>query len=178
MNRTIVACAIAVALVVNLPAGAGAEQAMSPHFEPLRPFIGKTWKGEMGASTPEKPIFDVSRWELALGGKAVRILHSINDGQYGGETVIVWDPEKKSLVSFYFTTAGFYAQGKINIRDGKFTTHEKVTGAKGITEVRAISEMLPDGRLKSTAWYLKDGDWVKGHEVLYKEAPDAKVILD
>ena len=54
---------------------------LDEHLEPLRPFLGKTWKGHFQNSTPEKPLVDVSRWERALNGKAVRILHSINGGE-------------------------------------------------------------------------------------------------
>lgn len=45
---------------------------------------------------------DIQRWELALNGQAVRILHSINDGEYGGESLLVWDRDRRSLVFHYF----------------------------------------------------------------------------
>ncbi|HTG43029.1 MAG TPA: hypothetical protein VK633_00735, partial [Verrucomicrobiae bacterium] len=57
---------------------------LDEHLESLRPFIGKTWRGEFKNSKPEKPTIDVAHWERALNGKAVRVLHSINDGYYGG----------------------------------------------------------------------------------------------
>jgi hypothetical protein len=52
---------------------------LAKELEPLRPFIGKTWKGQFKNSTPEKPRADVAKWERALNGQAVRILHSVND---------------------------------------------------------------------------------------------------
>ena len=149
--------------------------------EPLKPFaalVGKTWKGEFKNSTPEKPLFDVSRWERALNGKAIRVLHSVNDGAYGGETVILWDAKKKTLVYWYFTTAGFRTEGTMKYQDGQWTAHEVVVGAAGgITEVKSTTKLLPDGRLRVTAEYLKDGKWGDGREVHYKEAPGAKVVF-
>ena len=66
-------------------------------LEPLRPFLDKTWKGAFKNSTPEKPMVDIMRWERALNGKAVRVLHSVNDGTYGGETIFMWDPKKQVI---------------------------------------------------------------------------------
>jgi len=159
--------------------GLAAEKAsLDEHLEPLRPFLGKTWKGHFKNSTPEKPQVDVARWERALNGKAVRILHSVNDGVYGGESIIVWDEKKKGLVFYYFNTAGFYTTGTITFSEGVYTSHEMVTGsAEGVTEVKAISELSADGTMHSKSEYLKDGKWVPGHEVTYKEDPKAEVVF-
>jgi len=141
------------------------------------PFIGKTFRGELKDSTPDKPMFDVSRWEIALAGKAVRNLHSVGDGAYCGETIIFWDAAAGSLVYFYFTSGGFYTQGTMRVEGTKFIAHEKVVGeVEGITEVRATGELLADGSLKTSSEYLKGGEWVPGHGAVYHEAPDAKVI--
>jgi hypothetical protein len=138
--------------------------------------VGKTWRGEFAGSTPGKPAVDVARWELALNGQAVRILHSLNDGEYGGETLIVWDKDAEALVFYYFTTEGFYTTGGIEFQGGDFLTREAVTGSdEGITEVEATHKLLPDGRLHVTSRHFKMGAWVPGHEVYYAEAPDAEV---
>ncbi len=152
-------------------------QAEDP-FAPFDPFLGRTWRGVFAGSTPEKPTIDVSRWERALNGQAIRVLHSVNDGEYGGETLIVHDREKQSLVYYYFTTAGFFTQGTAAFEDGKFVSSERVTGnANGITEVRSVGEILPDGRLLSKAEYLRDGEVAGGREVTYAEDPTAQVIF-
>ena len=64
-----------------LTGGAAEQGTLDPHLEPLRPWLGKTWKSE-AAESGGKAKIDVARWERALNGKAVRILHSINDGEY------------------------------------------------------------------------------------------------
>ena len=165
-------------LFVSTLAASGAGPEMDEHLKPFQPFVGKTWRGEFKNSTPEKPQFDVSRWEVALKGKAVRILHSVNDGIYGGETLIMWDAERKSLVAHYFTTAGFFTESTFEHREGKLYSREKVRGnQQGITEVEAVSE-LTEGKLHVKSQYLREGKWVDGHEITYIEAPDAKVKLD
>lgn len=149
---------------------------LSEPLEPFRPLLGKTWRGEFKKSTPEKPLVDIARWERALNGKAVRVLHSVNNGSYGGETIIQWDAEKKQIIYHYFTTAGFYTTGTMTHADGKFSSHEKVLGnTNDVTAVRATSELRPDGTLLSKAEYLKNGEWTYGREVLYREDPKAEV---
>lgn len=157
-------------------AGASAAAEMSPYFEPLRPFLGKAWRGVFPRSTPDKPIVDVARWDVALNGKAVRIRHSINDGDYGGETLIVWDVERKSLVFFYFTTGGFYTTGTVSVEGSALITLETVKGnSEGVTEVKGATRLLPDGRMHVKTLYRKHGDWIDGRDVYYVETKDAEV---
>lgn len=152
---------------------------LSEKLSALAPFVGKTWKGNFKSSTPEKPLYDTSRWEVALKGKAIRITHSVNDGVYGGETLVMWNAETKQIEAHYFTNAGFFTRSVMEFKDGKIHSREKVTGnAQGITEVEAVTELLPGGELHVKSRYLKGQDWVDGHEITYKPAPDAKVSAD
>ncbi|HYU41874.1 MAG TPA: hypothetical protein VEQ84_06960 [Vicinamibacteria bacterium] len=172
-TRPISVAALLVTLV--LPAAARAAE-LDPHLAPLRLLVGKTWRGIFPKSTPEKPVVDVSRFEAALNGQAVRNLHSINDGEYGGETLMVWDKEKQAIGYYYFTTAGFYTTGIIQPESDGFTSHEIVKGdANGVTAVKATSRVRPDGRLHAHTEYLKQGKWVEGRDIDYVEAPDARV---
>ena len=151
---------------------------LSEHLKPFEPYIGKTYKGEFANSTPEKPVYDISHWERTLNGNAIRIMHSVNNGEYGGESIVMWDTEKESLVSWYFTTAGFYTQATMHFEDGSLISIEDVTGNEnGITQVKAIIEFLPNGHLHNTSQYLMHGNWVAGHEIYYKEDPNAKVLF-
>jgi hypothetical protein len=164
-------------VLVSLTGPAAATPAdLNPHLVPLQPLVGKTWRGVFPESKPDKPVVDVSRFEAALNGQAVRNLHSINDGEYGGETLIVWDQEKKSLVFYYFTTAGFFTTGTMRAEDGGMVSHEVVKGnADGVTEVKATFRTLPDGRLHVKTLYLEQGKWVDGRDMHYTEAPGAVV---
>jgi hypothetical protein len=154
------------------------QEKLSKHLDPFQPFVGKTWKGEFTDTQTGRKVTDVSRWERALNGNAVRILHSLNEGEYGGETIIIRDTKKEKLVFYYFTTEGFYTTGAIEFKEKTFTGHEVVTGnTNGITEVRSSGKILPDGRMYSKSQYLQNGEWVDGHEIFYKEDPQAKVIF-
>ncbi len=151
---------------------------VNEHLKPFLPFVGKTWRGEFANSTAEKPMVDVSRWELILNGQAIRIMHSVNNGSYGGETIIYWDKDRQQLLFFYFTTAGFYTTGTFSFEGEKFISHEEVRGNQnGITDVKAIGVLLPDGRMHSKSHYLQNGQWVDGHEIFYKEDATARVVL-
>lgn len=174
-----IACAGTLLVVgVCLGFAPSAEPPLSEHLKPFAPYIGKTWRGEFAGSTPEKPRYDVSRWERALNGQAIRILHSVNDGAYGGESIVMWDTKRGELVAWYFTTAGFQTRGTMKFEEGKWVSHEQVTGETGgITEVKSTTELLPDGRMRTKARFLRGGEWVDAHEITYKEDAAAQVVF-
>lgn len=180
MTRTLIKSPMVSVVLASLSATASLIAADAPalheKLEVFRPLLGKAWRGEFKNSTPEKQVVDVARWERALNGQAVRVLHSINDGAYGGETLIRWDKEKDSLVYHYFTTAGFMTTGTMTFSGSKFTSLEKVAGdANGVTEVKATGEIRSDGTLVNSSEYLKNGKWEPGHSVTYHEDPKAEV---
>jgi hypothetical protein len=161
-----------------LSVAAADKPSLNPHLALLEPLLGKTWKGTFKDSKPEQPIVDVEHWERALNGQAVRQVHSINNGVYGGETMFIWDEKKQTVTYYYFTTAGFMTTGKLQLKDGHIVTSEQVSGdADGVTEVRGTSEIQPDGKFHVKAEYLKNGQWVVGHEVTYEESPASEVIF-
>jgi hypothetical protein len=154
------------------------EPPLNAHLEVFRPLLEKTWKGTFANSPPDKPVVDVQKWERTLNGQAVRVLHSINQGAYGGETMFIWDDQHKTIVYYYFTTENFMTTGTLQAENEKFITHENVKGdASGITEARATSELLPDGKFHVKAEYLKNGKWTPGHECTYQQAPEAQIVF-
>ena len=168
---------LAAIVAAPLLAFANEQGALDPNLEPLRPWLAKTWKSDE-AESGDKPKVDVARWERALNGKAVRILHSINDGEYGGETIVTWDNAKKSVVYHYFTTAGFMTMGTMTFDAGKVMTNEKVAGnAGGVTEVRGTGELAADGAFRMKTEYLKDGKWQPGRDATYREDATATVVF-
>jgi hypothetical protein len=168
---------MAATIGLALAAPAEAQDALAPELEAFRPFIGKTWRSVPPAES-EKPVVDVSRWERALNGRAIRVLHSINDGEYGGESIVYWEAERKVLAYAYFTTAGHNTAGTFTVQDGALIGNEKVSGeANGVTEVRSTTRLLPDGRMHMKAEYLQKDAWVPGHEFFYVEDPSASVVF-
>jgi hypothetical protein len=163
-------------LIVIAGAAVHGADTLAKELELLRPFLGKTWKGEFKNSTPDKPRIDVAKWERALNGQAVRILHSVNDGSYGGESIIMWNKKNQRLEYHYFTTAGFMTHGTMKVDGKKLITRETVTGGE-VTEVEATTELTADGKLRVTAQYFKDGKPTGGREMTYGEAPNAQVIF-
>jgi len=174
------------ALLILLSLGAGLStcatfasetNSLNEHLEFFRPYLGKTWRGEFKESKPDKPVVDVARWERVLNGQAIRVTHSLNDGVYGGESLMIWDGEKKELRYFYFTTAGFHTSGTLTIAGQKLTAIEQVSGnTNGIVEVRSTTEIQPSGIFVTKATYLnKAGETVGGREAVYQEDPKAEV---
>lgn len=166
--------ALFILLAVNLNF---AQDDAADHFAAFKPLIGKTWKGIVDNRNPDKPVYDISKFELALSGQAVRNLHSVNNGDYGGETIIYWDKVQKNLVYYYFTTAGFYTHGTFTSEGGKIISHEFVEGnEQGITEVKGISEITPEGKLSVKTLYFKDGKWIDGRNSVYEETNEPVIL--
>ena len=80
--------------------GVTTKMELSEHLKPLQSYIGKTFKGEFADSTPENPTYNIQHQERAFNGNAIKITHSVNNGEYGGESMIMWDAKVESLVSW------------------------------------------------------------------------------
>lgn len=174
-SRT-VCCAMSLLCCSSFATHADTPVTLSAELEPLRPYLGKTWRGVL--SQPGQPeMLDISHWERALNGNAVKIRHSVNKGQYGGETMVFFDKKLKQLRYFYFTTAGFYTHGtmKFDEKNSILAAEEQVeNNDNGITRVRSTSKLSAD-TLQVSSEYLQNGTWVSGHRATYTVAPDAHV---
>ncbi|MCA9191538.1 MAG: hypothetical protein KDB03_07245 [Planctomycetales bacterium] len=181
IRQIIFVATIFVSALTTLSAEEPAEQnalSLNEHLMVFQPLLGKTYRGSFADQGEGKETIDVSSWERAMNGQAVRGLHSINDGEYGGETIIMWDPKQEKIAFWYFTTAGFFTQGTMEIEGDTWSSTEEVTGnANGISRVKAISKILENGNLEVKSEYFGNGKWSPGHAATYTEAPDAKVVF-
>lgn len=141
----------------------------------FEPYLG-TWEANF-SDDPNKPVIDVGKWERALNGTAIRTIHSINQGEYGGESLIFWDKGKQKLVFYYFTTAGFYTSGELEVTSPtEFVAYEEVTGNEnGITRVKSTSSFKDNSWVISTS-YLKNNEWTKPESRTYRKS-DKQVIF-
>jgi hypothetical protein len=140
-------------------------------LEPFRPYLNQHWQGDLTQPGKTEKVIDRSLWSRALNGQAIKTVHSINNGEYGGESFIFWDEKKQSLAYYYFTTAGFYTHGtmEFNVQSGEIVALEKVeNNQNGITQVKSFSRILPDGTLQTKSSYLQNGNWVEGHSATYQ----------
>ena len=170
---------VAVAACAFAQTGSAAgQESLSEQLEPLRTLVGKTWRGQVAENEAGDPVYDVSRWERVLNGNGIRIVHSVNRGDYGGETMVIWDAELDSLAFYYFTTAGFYTRGTIEAVDGRMVAREDVIGNEdGITVVESTTEFVSADQMLVTTRFLKQGAWTEPTEVTYGAAPDEAVLF-
>lgn len=165
------ASAPAIAQDAGLPQ---AERAASV-FAPLEPFIGRTWRGR---SLGDNPVQDVQRWDWAVGGHAVRVVHSVNDGAYAGETLIFHDRTRDVLIFHYFTTGGFHTTGMLTpVGAGAFDAEEAVHGAGSVEAVRSTVRLDADGVLRARSRMLRGGEWSDTGGFDYEEDAAATVVM-
>jgi hypothetical protein len=157
------------------------EQAnLHPKLEPLRAYLNQHWQGDLTQPGAEKKVVDRAYWSRALNGQAIKTVHSINNGDYGGESFIFWDEAKQSLAYYYFTTAGFYTHGTMQFDTtvGQIIAIEKVeNNQNGISEVKSFSRIMPDGTMEVKSSYLQNGNWVDGHSASYKKVAQQQIIF-
>lgn len=155
----------------DLPAATSSADALAP----LAPMIGKTWRGR---SVAQDDVEDIMRWEWAVGGHAVRVTHAINNGVYGGETLIFPDRDSGDLVFHYFTTGGFHTTGTIRpAPDGALTFDETVHGANGIETLKTHAVLAADGIYRTRSQTQRAGRWVDFGGFDYRQDPEATVWL-
>lgn len=150
---------------------------LHPKLEPFRPYLDTYWQGDLTQSDGAEKMIDRSHWQRALNGNAIKTVHSINDGVYGGESIIYWDEAKQSLSYYYFTTAGFYTHGSMTFEDNnqRVITRETVeNNANGITLVESVSTLNGDV-LTVSSRYLQNGEWVTGHSASYRRVAPLEV---
>ncbi len=154
------------------------ELPLSDHLIEMKPFIGNTYKGDFINSTKENPMFDVLSFERALNGNAIKVIHSVNNGEFVGETMVMWNPEKGGLQSWYFTSAGSLTIQNVQIRKNTFISIENVErNQNGITKVKTIMEVLNEDQIKKRTKYLMNNMWKDGSETLYNKINGLKPVF-
>ena len=164
------------ALIVS--AQTKSEPPLSDHLIEMKPFIGNTYKGDFINSTKENPMFDVLSFERALNGNAIKVIHSVNNGEFVGETMVMWNPEKGGLQSWYFTSAGSLTIQNVQIRKNTFISIENVErNQNGITKVKTIVEVLNEDQIKKRTKYLMNNMWKDGSETVYNKINGLKPVF-
>ncbi len=153
--------------------------APAPAYAPMAPFApvaGKSWRG-VGKGPDGKPIVDIARYEMILGGRALQTTHRLEGGDYGGRTIIFFDEGAKKYVFHYFTTAGFHTIGEIIPTKTGFTSVEAVQNHHEIAEVRAEA-VFGDGTIRVISSHVThDGAVSDGDELFYREIKDPGVLF-
>ena len=152
---------------------------LSEHLIEMKPFIGNTYKGNFINSTKENPMTDIISFERALNGNAVKVIHSVNKGEFGGETIVMWNPEKGGLQSWYFTSAGSLTIQNVQIKKDTFISIENVErNQNGITKVKTIIEVLNGTQITKRTKYLINNLWKDGSETTYNKVHDHKPVFN
>ena len=171
LSRLAAAPLLAVALTAAAAMPAGAE--LDPRLAPLAPYVGRTYTARMTPPGVEPATTDVQQWEEIMGGKAVRITHSINGGDYGGESLVFWDVTREAIAYWYVTTADFYTHGTMTAAGDSLVTSEQVVGDAGeITEVEGVWRRTADGHTVTSRMKVA-GEWQPKRTSEYKETPGA-----
>ena len=144
-------------------------------YAPFAPLLGKTWRG---TGTGPEAAEDVQRWEWAVGGHAVRVVHAVNGGVYGGETLIFRDKDSGDYIFHYFTSGGFHTTGTIKpSAPGVFAIEEAVHGVDSLEALRSTGRLGEDGVYRVRSSVEQNGTWVEVGGFDYREHSSATVVM-
>src|SRR5262245_31605183 len=119
MRTLFVALVLSVPLVAAFQGDKSAPAAVEP-LEQLRPFAGLAGQSWV-AALPGGKLTDTQTWTWAYGGKFLRSVHEVRDGDgktvYGGETIYAWDAREEHLVWWYFNATGGFVEGTLMPED-------------------------------------------------------------
>lgn len=172
MVRTVLTILAACCILV---AGRPAEATPYAPMQVFAPIAGRTFTGE-GTAPDGNAVADVAHWEYIIGGRAVQATHSVNDGAYGGRTIIFYDEGAQAYVFHYFTTAGFHTEGVLEPVEGGFDFVETISGHPTITEVRGELRFTETG-YDQFSRSLSGGEWSETGGFSYTATPGAEVVF-
>ncbi|MEM6325625.1 MAG: hypothetical protein AAF791_00770 [Bacteroidota bacterium] len=147
-------------------------QAQEPHpaLAALAPLVGEPWQGTF--ENQGQTVTDLSRWEWAMNKQALRNIHALEGGAYGGETLI-W-AEADSLRFLYVTSGGFTTSGTGHVaEDGALVVDEVVSGHPEIDRARSTSRVNAEGHLETFTQMRRLGVWEDSRRVTYVRTPGA-----
>lgn len=155
---------------LGMLAGALAQDVYEP-MTAFAPLDGMVLRGE-GAGPDGKPIVDIARYNMILGGRAFQSTHRLEDGSYGGRTIFFYDESAKKYIFHYFTTAGFHTTGELMLTETGFTSVEEVQGHPTIVEVRSEVIFGEDEIRVLPSHVDKDGKVSSSEVRIYKRIED------
>lgn len=166
---------IALPILMLLASAAVAPDARGEGFEAIAPLVGKTWVGEDVSAKGERTV-SVEKWEWILGGKAVLVTQSVNNGELGMQYTYFIDPITHGLSFHAVSTLGPTSEGTLGMKDGKLIRDERIIGDSGINEVKNIYEILSDDSMMTSSEYYRDSKQLPGgHDFHYHVDRGAKI---
>lgn len=165
MKKTAVLAILLIAISVAAVAQDAVAPALDENLKVLEPFIG-SWEGTFsGDGAPPAEVKDIVTYEVVLNGKGIKAEHSVG-GAYGGISMYYWDSLTERIRMWYFTNAGAYSEGDVQIKDGKI--HFRAYHVGGNTSAwKAVTGIPTESGYQSSAQYYQGGKWVPGHAITY-----------
>lgn len=147
--------------------------AQKARFGVLADMPGSTFVGIPMGDSSER-LKDYQKWAWVEDGNAILISHALEDGSYGGDTIVRTTDDPNELVYEYVTNAGFTTTGSFRLdhEAGTWTSLELVEGDSPVSEVESKGVMNADGTMRMTSRYLTADGWQEGHGFIYRRTYD------
>jgi hypothetical protein len=112
------------------------QQHTTPDFRPLEFLVGHCWVGTF----PDGKATDKHCFEWVFDRKFIRDRHVVRNGPtpYAGETLYGWDPEKKRVGFWYWSSDGEILTGGVEYYPESVVFPTKYVTDTGTIDLRAV----------------------------------------
>ena len=140
---------------------------LSFNIEKFDFLLGNRFIGEYVDKNIETKIFESMSWEIALNGKAIRLVQVINK-EFVIESIIMWDNQTDSLALWSFSSAGQAVKKVVDINNDTISYIEDVSANNN--SIKKVKTSISDkgaGKINRKTRFLINNVWVTGSDVDY-----------
>lgn len=147
-----------------------------PALGVFAPFLGNAYRG-VSISPEFEATDDLIYWRAALGGQAVRAVHALADGSYGGESLYYAD-QSGGIRWIYVSNSGFHTTGRVAPQgDGGWTSTGAFSSNMALAQVVQVATPTPDGFVVSSTLVGRNGDRQAGPSFSFTKDNTLSVVF-
>lgn len=147
-------------------------QSLQERLNPLKPFLGRTWKGDLKAPNGELISVSVRNFESIADGKVIKIIKKSEGKSDWGEGCFYWNDIEKKIAYFFIEGAGVFQTGFVKVENNAITIEGTMTWptqmnpqVKQSYEFKNTFEFTSDGKMIDK-WFMNAfGPWQPGHVI-------------
>jgi hypothetical protein len=152
--------------ILLLVASVGFSQELDEHLLVLQPLTDVTWVGHYVESS-DSGLVHVVRWEPILNGSGVRSTKEVTALNFRMETLYFWDWEKETIAFLRLSNRRIFSRGTVEFAENKVTLVGRGVLSNSVSEFKQTFEIQADGTLDDHFYRKDDGEWVRGHRIVY-----------
>lgn len=159
-------------IICLLPVYSINSQTLAERLSPIKPFLDKTWKGDLKSPEGEIISVEIRTFESLSDGKIIKAYIRNEGNSNRGEGYFYWDDIAKRIAFFFLESSGVFNTGFVSAENNIITIEGKMTWpAQSNPEVKQsydfknTFEFTADGKMIDRWYHNAFGPWRPGHVI-------------